>query len=390
MKQEISKIFFELIRNEVLNTEINEDVKSLITPDILPALFTLSKRHDLAHLIGNALEKNGLLPKKSKVEELFLNERNVAFYRLASISYEYERLCAVLENLQVNYLPLKGLVIRSLYPQGWMRTSADIDVLISKNDIKAVVDKLVNTLNYTYKTTDAYNAIVVSPSGVNVELHFDLIAKCDSASSNKILSSVWQNSTKCKNSFCHIMNGEYFYYYHVAHMERHMFKGGCGVKPFIDLWLINKNFEFNKEKAEKLLSEGGLSKFNDACYELSKTWLEKSDYTKETALFEAFIIDGGVFGNSQNEVLINQGKKGGRAKYILSRIFMPVEEMQHRYNVLKKHKWLYPIFVVVRCFEVVFKGDSKRIKNELKTSAQITSDKQQNMENLIKYLGLKN
>ena len=389
MKQKVAKIFFELVRYEIANTELNKDVIALITPDVLPALYTLSKLHDLAHLVGNALEKNGLLPKKSKEEELFLNERNVAFYRLASISYEYERLCSVLEKLQVNYLPLKGSVIRSLYPQGWLRTSADIDVLINQNDIQVVVDEVVNTLNYTYKTTDAYNAIVVSPSGINVELHFDLIAKCDSVPSNKILSAVWNNSTKLNNSYCHIMSGEYFYYYHVAHMARHMFKGGCGVKPFIDLWLINKKYEFNKEKANALLEEGGLIKFENACYTLSKIWLENEEYTKETTMLKNFVIDGGVFGNSQNEVLINQGKKGGRFKYILSRIFMPIEEMQHRYNVLKKHKWLYPIFLVVRCFEVLIKGDSKRIKNELKTSAQITSDKQQNIENLIDYLGLK-
>ncbi|MBR5438700.1 MAG: nucleotidyltransferase family protein [Clostridia bacterium] len=390
MEQKISTIFFELIRHTIIGEDINNDVIALITPDILPALFTLSKRHDLAHLIGDALDKNGLLPKKSKEEKLFLNERNMAFYRLASINYEYERLCSVLEKLHVNYLPLKGLAIRYLYPQKWMRTSADIDVLLNKSDLELVVNELVKTLNYTSQETDAYNTIMVSPNGVHVELHFDLIAKCDSLSSNKILSNVWKNVTKQENSYCYKMSGEYFYFYHVAHMARHMFKGGCGIKPFIDLWLINEKYEFNKEKANALLEEGGLIKFENACYTLSKIWLENEEYTKEATMLKNFVIDGGVFGSSQNEVLINQGKKGGRAKYILSRIFMPVEEMQHRYNVLKKHKWLYPIFVVLRCFEVVFKGDSKRIKNELKTSAQITSDKQQNIENLIDYLGLKN
>ena len=173
-------------------------------------------------------------------------------------------------------------------------------------------------------------------------------------------------------------------------MARHFFKGGCGVKPFIDLYLLNNKVEYRAEKRRSLLHAGGLLKFERACYLLSKIWLENEAYTEEAKVLEEFILNGGVFGSSQNEVLINQGKKGGRAKYILSRIFMPVEEMQHRYNVLKKHKWLYPIFVVLRCFEVLFKGDSKRIKNELKTSAQITSDKQQNIENLIDYLGLKN
>ena len=73
----------------------------------------------------------------------------------------------------------------------------------------------------------------------------------------------------------------------------------------------------------------------------------------------------------------------------MSRIFMPLEEMQYRYEVLKKHKWLYPFMVVCRCFEVLFKGDSKRIKKELKTSDDISSEKQKESMKLIEYLGLK-
>lgn len=389
MKQKVAKIFFELLRFELFEAELSVDVKSLITPSVLPALFTLSKRHDLAHIIGEALEKSNLLPKSSKIENLFLNERNLAFYRLANISYEYERVTSILENLKVDYLPLKGVLMRALYPQGWMRTSADIDILLSNSEVDKVVKEVVEKLNYTYQTTDAYNAIVISPNGVHVELHFDLIAKSDDSLSNKILSEVWENSTRVNNSRCHIMNEEYFYYYHVAHMARHFFKGGCGVKPFIDLWLLNNKVEYRAEKRRSLLQAGGLLKFERACYLLSKIWLENEAYTEETKVLEEFILNGGVFGNDKNEVLIKQGKKGGKFKYVLSRIFMPLEEMQHRYKTLKKHKWLYPFFVFIRCFEVLFKGDSKRIKNELKTSAQISNQKQQEIENLIDYLGLK-
>ena len=390
MKQKISTIFFELIRHTIIGEDINNDVIALITPDILPALFSFSKRHDLAHLIGEALEKSNLLPKSSKIENLFLNERNLAFYRLASINYEYERVTSILENLKVDYLPLKGVLMRALYPQGWMRTSADIDILLSNSEVDKVVKEVVEKLNYTYQTTDAYNAIVISTNGVHVELHFDLIAKSDDSLSNKILSEVWENSTRVNNSSCHIMNEEYFYYYHVAHMARHFFKGGCGVKPFIDLYLLNNKVEYRAEKRRLLLQTGGLLKFERACYLLSKIWLENEAYTEEAKVLEEFILNGGVFGNIQNEVLINQGKKGGKFRYVLSRIFMPIEEMQHRYKTLKKHKWLYPFFVVVRLFEILFKGDSKRIKNELKTSAQISNQKQHKIENLLDYLGLNN
>lgn len=45
--------------------------------------------------------------------------------------------------------------------------------------------------------------------------------------------------------------------------------------------------------------------------------------------------------------------------------------------------------VVRRCFEVLFKGDGKRIKKELQTSDDISNGKQKESMKLIEYLGLK-
>ena len=61
MKHKVEKIFFALLRFEIAGVKLSDDVKNLITDDLLPSLFKLSKIHDLAHLIGDALDKNGLL-----------------------------------------------------------------------------------------------------------------------------------------------------------------------------------------------------------------------------------------------------------------------------------------------------------------------------------------
>ena len=44
--------------------------------------------------------------------------------------YEFQRICAVLEQAEVSYIPLKGLLLRNCYPEGWMRTSGDLDLLV--------------------------------------------------------------------------------------------------------------------------------------------------------------------------------------------------------------------------------------------------------------------
>ena len=81
MQRTVEKVFFALIRFEINGDELCDEMKNLITPEMLPALFKLSKRHDLVHLIGNALDKNGLLPKNTEAKKRFLQERNMAVYR---------------------------------------------------------------------------------------------------------------------------------------------------------------------------------------------------------------------------------------------------------------------------------------------------------------------
>lgn len=389
MQRTVEKAFFALLRFEINGDELCEDVKNLITPEMLPALFKLSKRHDLAHLIGDALDKNGLLPDGTEAKKRFLQERNMAIYRIEQLRYEYEQVFSALEELQIDYLPLKGTVLRKYYPEDWMRTSADVDVLVHKGDLEKIIAHLQEKLGYVQESIGAYDAVVISPTGFHIELHFDLITKYDNKKANELLANVWEYTDRVDGSYQHIMRDDYFYYYHLAHMARHFIDGGCGVRPYVDLWLLNNKIPFNKEQRNALLEKGGLLKFAKASEYLSKVWVKEESHVQESQWLEDYLLNGGVYGNKENKVVIQQGQTGGRFKYIMSRIFMPVEEMQYRYEVLKKHKWLYPFMIVRRCFEVLFKGDGKRIKKELQTSDRISTEKQSESMQLVEYLGLK-
>lgn len=389
MQRMVEKVFFALIRFEINGDKLCDEMKNLIMPEMLPALFKLSKRHDLAHLIGDALDKNGLLPDGTEAKKRFLQERNMAVYRIEQLRYEYEQTFAVLEELQVDYLPLKGTVLRKLYPEDWLRTSADVDILVHGEDLEKIIATLQEKLEYVQESIGAYDAVVISPTGFHLELHFDLIAKHENETANDLLANVWEYTDRAGDSYQHVMRDDYFYYYHLAHMARHFIDGGCGVRPYVDLWLLNKKISFDKENRNALLEKGGLLKFAQASEFLSRVWLEDEPHVQESRWLEDYLLNGGVYGNKENKVVIQQGQTGSRFKYIMSRIFMPLEEMQYRYEVLKKHKWLYPFMIVRRCFEVLFKGDSKRIKKELQASEGISSEKQMESMQLIEYLGLK-
>ena len=60
---------------------------------------------------------------------------------------------------------------------------------------------------------------------------------------NAILDMVWVCSSPFKESpYCFQMSNDMFVFYHIAHMAKHFIAGGCGIRSFIDLYLLKKKW----------------------------------------------------------------------------------------------------------------------------------------------------
>ena len=390
MQRRIEKVFFALIRFEINGSELCDDVKNLITPEVLPALFKLSKRHDLAHLIGDALDKKGLLPDGTEAKKRFIQERNMAVYRYEQIHYEFEQICDTLEDAKIPFIPLKGSVIREYYPEPWMRTSCDIDILVKEDVLEIAARILCDKLEYVSENQRSANELSLhAPSRVHLELHYDL-TEGDKYGKN-ILSNIWEYKEPIETKKYQMqLTDSAFYFYHIAHMIKHFENGGCGVRPFLDLWLLNHRVKSNCEDRETLLKQGGFLPFANACEKLSVVWLENAHYDVLEKQLEEYILTGGVYGTLQNRVSIQQAKKGNKFKYILSRIFISNKELKIKYPKLEKHPWLAPFYHIKRWLKPITNKDSgKKSFNELSETATVEEKEKQAQETLLRDLGLK-
>ena len=80
-----------------------------------------------------------------------------------------------------------------------------------------------------------------SPDNVHLELHFSIKEAQDNI--DGLLSKVWDYCVPTENSsYRYKFTSEYFIFHQTAHMSYHFLNGGCGIKPFIDLFLLNKKF----------------------------------------------------------------------------------------------------------------------------------------------------
>lgn len=386
MDQRTIPMLFALLRSAVRETKLKDEEKRSYSVDLLQDLMKISAKHDIAHLISFSLKQNDLLSLEEQDIEKSLFK---AVYRYESLNYEYQTLCNALEKAKISFIPLKGSVIRKYYLQEWMRTSCDIDILVHREDLDLAVSYLSKNLQYTEKGRGTHDVSLFSPSGIHVELHFDLVEEGRANSAINVLRSVWENVSLHENSeYWYEMSDAFFYFYHIAHMAKHFESGGCGIRPFIDLWILDNIKNADVSNRDKLLAQGGLLKFAEVSRTLSRVWLDGETANELSLQMQQFLLHGGVYGSADNRVALQQKKNGGQAGYLLSRIFIPYEKLKRYYPILDKHHWLTPLMQMRRWFMLLNPTVARMAKKELSVNANMKESKAEKMNKFLDDIGL--
>lgn len=380
------ELLFALLRAAVCGEAVEGKTKDACTPDMLEAVYALARRYDLAHLVGQAASKLGLSESEplAKCKQAAMR----AFMRYMQMNYSYEQICAALEEACIPFIPLKGSVLRDSYPEPWMRTSCDIDVLVHESDLGKAIGVLTEKFDYINKGRSYHDVSLFSPNGVHLELHFDTIEEGTANSDCRaVLSEVWECARPREGKQYQMdMSDEMFCFYHIAHMAKHLTAGGCGIRPFLDLWILNHNVGHDRQRRETLLARGGILTFAKVAERLSEVWFSAGLPDVHTKQLADFILKGSL---SDNKAAMQQARAGKGLGYVIkNRLFMPYVFMKVRYPVLQKHKWLLPVYQIVRWVQMLRKGGMKRSLEELRANAGIPPEQISSTADLLKTLGL--
>ena len=382
---ETSSILFALLRSVLQKRELEEDIKTKLSPQILCEVYKLAQKHDLGHLIALALENNGLFLGTQFIEKFF-EKRRMAVFRVEQIEYELADICAVLEEAKIEYIPLKGAIIRGYYPENWYRTCCDIDILVKEERLEDAVHALAKRLGYINQGKAYHDVSMLSPNGVHLELHFNILEK--QANIDGLLSRVWEYAQKANEGYEYAMSNEFLLFHVIAHSSYHFLHGGCGVRPILDVYILEKNMPHDKEKVAKMLEECGLTKYYKALLALSSAWFEGGTLSEAFCDMEQYILCGGIYGNIQNRVAMEYARVGGKRKYIWRRIFMSYDNLKIKYPSLEGKKWLTPFYQVRRWFGLFFGGRLKRSVREAKISASVLEEEKCKIKEMMQGLEL--
>ena len=252
------KILLSLLRCAVCEEPVSDAVKNACTPEALERVYVLAQKHDLAHIPGQVLAKLGL-PECEALSKMTAATFG-AVQRFVQLDYELKRICDTLEQAQIPFVPLKGAVVRKFYPEPWMRTSCDIDILVREEDLERAAQALVKELSYTTDHKKKYHDMwLFSPSGVHLELHFSILETMDNI--DRLLSRVWEFATAEKQ-------------------YRHLFPK-------------KRSFRYSSLRGptcHELLYEIGLQMSRKICKKLKKPYVSVSFYPVSKYLIDEILI----------------------------------------------------------------------------------------------------
>ena len=387
MDKKTISVFFMLLRSAITEKSLTDEEKAECLEADFESMFGFAVSQDMGHLIGEALGQNKITIEQ-ELGEAFRAKAFRAMFRYDTIIADYENICSIFEDEKIAFIPLKGSVIRDFYIKPWLRTSCDIDILVRPEIVDEATQVLVEKAGYTKRFKGTHNVSLFSPNGVHIELHFRLMEKGLANNASSVLEDVWETAlVKDGYEYWMSMPDELFYFYHVAHMAKHFENGGCGIRPFLDLWILNR-MDFGGTKKTDLLKKGGLEKFSEIASYLSCVWLEGKSHNKVSEKMQQYIFSGGLYGVDENRIALKQQQKGGKVRYAISKIFIPYDEIKYHYPILQKYSWLTPVMEVRRWGKLIFYGHLGRTTKELAYNDNLSSEQADNMKVFLKDIGL--
>ncbi len=380
------KLTIQLIRYEISGIPVDNELIDEVNDDVIASVYRIASEQELSYIVANALSKLGLLSGESK--EAFFAEQLVTVYRLEMLKHELESISRIFEEAAIPFIPLKGSVIRNYYPKPEMRISCDTDILIHPENLEKAGELLCSKLNYKFEHKGSHDVAYESESGAELELHFRLFE--NDGNEKDILDRVWEYALPCEGyQYRFELEPEFFVFYHIFHMAKHIRNGGCGLRPFLDLWIIENKFPYDKEKLNKLLCEAGLERFFAVALQTSMTWYGTKKSDDMTELLEEYIFNAGIYGNFENMAAVSVVRSGGKLKALMGRVFMPRKLLKHQFPILEKYPVLTPFYEVKRWGRIIFKDKAKNQMEIARHNNSLTDEKRQKMEKLIDHLGLR-
>lgn len=346
------------------------------------------KNHMDYLLMGALLNTEGLEEKKSKILRAYVMQ---SIIKTTTQVMELKKIIRRFEEKEIVNQPMKGAKMKFIYPRPEMREMSDIDILIRQDCMEKAEDEL-KEMGYTLHQAIKHHDIYVKAPLMVVEAHRAMYDKTVDNNQYDYFSDFSKTVLQDGCSYTYDFKTEDFYIYMIAHMAKHFYVKGCGIRNLVDIYvyLQAKENEMDREYIDIELKKLGLDVFTDHMESIAMDWLNHKPLSKFQQQVFDYMLDSGIYGKDENGIWNKfseekQKKKDVSVKQLKKWYFFPpLSYMTEYYPWLERIPVLLPVAWGIRACRGVFmkKGTEKRKmlynieKEEIQTYKEIYEEMQ--------------
>ena len=331
-------------------------------------------------------------PVVRQLTALFCKDITVSRLQMQQLNAVY----ALFEENGIEYMPVKGAVLKPMYPQSELRTMGDADILIRQEQYPKIRE-LLSSLGLQ-EEVESDHELIWHGGNFKLELHKRLIP-----SYNKdyyaYYGDGWRLAQKDAQSSAYHLSPENHFIYLLVHFAKHYRDGSISAKNICDFWVCRNAYPHMDETyLSTELGKLKLLEFYRNILDLLDTWFEGASPTKAVEILTQTAFRGGIYTFEESQLTVSVIKltkettsfSGSKYKWLWQKLFPPVSTLIQRYPVLKKHPIMLPFVWIARWFDVLFLRHD-RIKRGLATTQEVMhmdTDRIADYEEQLRSVGL--
>lgn len=339
-------------------------------------LYNEAKKQSIRSCIAKCLTDSDILAlMPPETAKKWTDCRFAAMRKDLLFNAERSAICGFMEQEKIWYLPLKGILLKELYPECSMREMTDNDILIDAEKADVMQNFM---LARGYQTGSEFgegaHEEYFKPPFLNFELHRTLF---DSENTPEVIS-YYQNITthllETAGSCCRRFTEEDFYLFFLSHAHKHHYGEGSGLRNLLDeyVYLSKKQGELDWDYLNRLLKQLNLTEFEALYRSLAFKLLFDPETPQSLTAAEQDMLDtmthAGTYGSVESNVRMRvQRDLGGstsKFRYYWRRLFPDRNWYRINQPFYDKHPYLIPFFTVYRLTFGLLTG-RKRIREEM-------------------------
>ena len=324
-----------------------------------------AENHMNALLLGSLLGTEGL--SEDRKEEL----RKKVMGSMIFTGIQLRELKTMEEGMERAKIPcqfLKGARMKFYYPTPFLREMSDIDVLIHGDFMEQAAAEM-ERMGYVLQQKIKHHDIYRKEPGIVVELHRSMYDRTVDEKQYAYFSDLSRAVRRKGCLYLYDFEPEDFYIYMMAHMAKHFYKRGCGIRNLVDIYVFRERFGNTMDESylKKQFARLGLAAFAEHMEKLTGIWLGgEAGEAFYQQLFD-YMAGCGIYGKDENGIwnrFCEETSGGGKGRSALKRWyhFPPYDYMVVYYPWLGKKacgKLLLPAAWMIRAVRGVVCGRGK-------------------------------